>query len=264
MTSETDDAALARVLAEDAGQLLLELRSAAGTAGSSDTLAEVTSLRAAADAAAHRAIAERLAAERPDDVLFSEEAPDPRRRLAASRVWIVDPLDGTREFGEAGRSDWAVHVALWADGALVAGAVALPALGVVSATDDVARPVRSAGAAGPRLVVSRSRPPAVAQRLATELGGEVVLLGSAGAKAAAVWRGDVDAYVHTGGLHEWDAAAPVAVALAAGLHASRLDGAPLEFNRPEPYVPDLLICIPELAAAILTRTARPVSEVIHR
>jgi 3'(2'), 5'-bisphosphate nucleotidase len=168
----------------------------------------------------------------------------------------VDPLDGTREYGEPGRTDWAVHVALWADGELVAGAVALPALGVVH-DSDTAAPVRPAGTGrGPRLVVSRSRPPAVARELAEALDAELVLMGSAGAKAAAVWRGEVDAYVHTGGLHEWDAAAPVVVARAAGLHVSRLDGSPLQFNRPEPYVADLLICTPELAGPILLRTGR--------
>jgi 3'(2'), 5'-bisphosphate nucleotidase len=273
MTSVRDDAALARDVAEEAGRVLLGLRAASAeptaSAASAASATSVDSLRDAADAAAHRAVAERLAAERPDDVLFSEEAPDPRRRLAASRVWIVDPLDGTREYGEPGRTDWAVHVALWADGALVAAAVALPALGTVHGTDPAAAgsvpqvPARSSGDEGLRFVVSRSRPPAVARELAADLGAELLLMGSAGAKAAAVWRGEAQAYVHTGGLHEWDAAAPVAVALAAGLHASRLDGAPLEFNRPEPYLPDLLICIPELAGPILARTARPSTEVTH-
>jgi 3'(2'), 5'-bisphosphate nucleotidase len=256
MTSVPDDAALACTLAADVGRVLVDLRAASGLTGP-----------------ALRMIAARLAAERPDDVVFSEEAPDPRRRLAASRVWIVDPLDGTREYGEPGRSDWAVHIALWADGALVAGAVALPASGEVYGTDDAvpSRPPgppgppggASSGGGAPRFVVSRSRPPAIARQVAAELGAELVLMGSAGAKAAAVWRGDAEAYVHTGGLHEWDAAAPVVVALAAGLHASRLDGAALLFNRPEPYVPDLLICLPELAGPILARTARPSTEVTH-
>lgn len=249
MTEQTD-AALAGALAARTGELLVRLAAdwrrdppAAGSLGD------------AADAAAHRFIVEALAAERPDDVVFSEEAPDPRRRLDQHRVWIVDPLDGTREFGQPGRTDWAVHVALWADGDLVAGAVALPALGEVHATD--APPSRAEPAdASPRIVVSRSRPPAIATALAVDLGGQLLPLGSAGAKAAAVWRGTADAYVHTGGLHEWDAAAPVAVARAAGLHTSRLDGAPLVFNRAEPYLPDLLICTPDLAGPVLAWTAR--------
>ena len=256
MTAHTD-AELARALAARTGELLVALRS--------DPPSGV-SLRDAGDAGAHELIVRGLAEARPDDVVFSEEAADPRRRLAQRRVWIVDPLDGTREYGEPGRSDWAVHVALWADGALVAGAVALPALGEVHATD--VPPVRAAcppaGLTGPRIVVSRSRPPAVATALALELGGELLPLGSAGAKAAAVWRGEVDAYVHAGGLHEWDAAAPAVVARAAGLHVSRLDGAPLTFNREEPYVPDLLVCTPSLADPILAWTTRHAAEVISR
>jgi 3'(2'), 5'-bisphosphate nucleotidase len=254
MTSYTDDAALARALAGEAGALLLWLRAGPLTGAP---------LRDTADAAAHELLAGRLAQHRPGDVVLSEEAPDPRRRLAASRVWIVDPLDGTREFGEPGRSDWAVHVALWADGALVAGAVAIPALGQVYATDDP--PVLPARTDGPlRIVVSRSRPPAFAAALAIDLGAQLVPMGSAGAKAAAVWRGEVDAYLNTGGLHEWDAAAPVVVALAAGLHASALDGGPLEYNRPVPTLPDLVVCTPQVAGTILSWTARHSPEVIQR
>jgi 3'(2'), 5'-bisphosphate nucleotidase len=252
MPSLPDDAALARALAQDTGRVLLALRSEASRDGrpSSGRLGDL------ADAAAHRVLAEGLAKARPDDVVFSEEAPDPRRRLAASRVWIVDPLDGTREYAEPGRTDWAVHVAVWADGALVAGAVALPALGEVYGTDEISAACvdRAGPSPAPRIVVSRTRPPSIAAALTEELGGDLMFLGSAGVKAAAVWRGEADAYLHSGGLREWDAAAPVAVALAAGLHASRLDGTPLEFNRPDPLVPDLLICTPELAAPILART----------
>ena len=259
MTAHTD-AELARALAAQTGELLTALRRDPPVG---------RSLRDAGDAAAHELIVRGLGQARPDDVVFSEEAADPRRRLAQRRVWIVDPLDVTREYGEPGREDWAVHIALWADGALVAAAVALPALGEVYATDDPpSRPAHptppSRPGPGPRIVVSRSRPPAVAGLLASELGGELLTLGSAGAKAAAVWRGRADAYVHTGGLHEWDAAAPVAVAAAAGLHTSRLDGAPLVFNQSEPYVPDLLICVPELADAILARTTPHASEVNRR
>jgi 3'(2'), 5'-bisphosphate nucleotidase len=254
MTSYTDDALLARALAGEAGELLLGLRAGPLTGAQ---------LRDAGDAAAQELLATRLAEHRPDDVVLSEEAPDPQRRLAASRVWIVDPLDGTREFGEPGRSDWAVHIALWADGELVAGAVAVPALGEVFGTDRP--PVRPSRPGGPlRIVVSRTRPPAFATAMAIDLGAQLVPMGSAGAKAAAVWRGDVDAYLNTGGLHEWDAAAPVAVALAAGLHASAIDGGELEYNRPVPTLPDLVLCTPEVAEPILAWTARHSREVIQR
>jgi 3'(2'), 5'-bisphosphate nucleotidase len=254
MTSYTDDAALARALAAEAGELLLGVR-AGQLSGAS--------LRAAGDSAAQELLATRLAAHRPKDVVLSEEAPDPRHRLGASRVWIIDPLDGTREFGEPGRTDWAVHVALWADDALVAAAVAIPALGQVYSTD--APPVRPPRPAGPvRIVVSRSRPPAFATAMAIDLGAQLVSMGSAGAKAAAVWRGEVDAYLNTGGLHEWDAAAPVAVAVAAGLHASAIDGGRLDYNRSVPTLPDLVVCTPEVAEPILAWTARHSREVIQQ
>jgi 3'(2'), 5'-bisphosphate nucleotidase len=192
----------------------------------------------------------------PDDGILSEETKDSPERLGKRRVWIVDPLDGTREFGEEGRTDWAVHVALTIDGKVEAAAVALPARGLTlnaSPASTLAAPYGGA----PRVVVSRTRPPAIAELLAERLGGELVALGSAGAKAMAVVLGDVDVYAHSGGQYEWDSAAPVGVAAAAGLHVSRLDGAPLEYNRPEPYLPDLLICRPELRDAVLavTRTA---------
>jgi 3'(2'), 5'-bisphosphate nucleotidase len=248
------DAALAWDLAARAGEELLRLRSG-GLSG--------TPLRAAADSAAHRLLAAGLAAERPDDVVFSEEAPDPRRRLSSCRVWIVDPLDGTREYGEPGRTDWAVHVALWADGRLVAGAVAVPALGRVYGTDPPptvpAGPVARDGGV-PRIAVSRSRPPAFATALAIDLRAQLVGMGSVGAKAAAVWRGEVDAYLHAGGLHEWDVAAPAVVAAAAGLHVSRIDGAAPDYNRPDPTLPDLVVCTPALAGPILDWTARHARE----
>jgi 3'(2'), 5'-bisphosphate nucleotidase len=254
MTSYIDDAQLARALAGEAGELLLGLRAGPLTG---------SPLRDAADAAAQELLAARLAEHRPNDVVLSEEAPDPQRRLAASRVWIVDPLDGTREFGEPGRSDWAVHVALWANGDLVAGAVAVPARGEVYATD--APPVRPARPDGPlRIVVSRSRPPACATAMAIDLGAQLVPMGSAGAKAAAVWRGEVDAYLNTGGLHEWDAAAPVVVAVAAGLHASAIDGGRLEYNQPVPTLPDLVVCTPDVAETILAWTTRHSREVSQR
>ncbi len=187
--------------------------------------------------------------------MLSEESVDDRRRVDADRVWIVDPLDGTREFAEAGRTDWAVHVALWERGVGVrVGAVALPAQDRVVCTATPPR-VPARGSRPWRVVVSRTRPPAVAAAVAATLDAELVTMGSAGAKTAAVILGAVDAYVHAGGQHEWDSAAPTAVAVAAGLHASRLDGAPLEYNRPEPWLPDLLVCRPELAAPILAVTA---------
>jgi 3'(2'), 5'-bisphosphate nucleotidase len=204
----------------------------------------------AGDAAAQRAILAALSTDRPDDVVFSEEAVDDPRRLRADRVWIVDPLDGTREYGEPGRHDWAVHVALWSGGELTAAAVALPALGEVLLTDPApSLPARSDGTV--RVAVSRSRPPAEASAVAAVLDAELVPLGSAGYKTVAVARGEVDAYVHSGGQYQWDSAAPVAIARAAGLTTCRLDGSPLVYNDPDPWLPDLVVCRPELAARIL-------------
>ena len=203
----------------------------------------------AGDAAAQSAIAAVLAAAVPGDVVFSEEAADDLRRLSAERVWIVDPLDGTREYGDPDRHDWAVHVALWSAGELTAAAVALPALGELLVTDpapELPRPTASV-----RIAVSRTRPPAVATAVASALGAELVPLGSAGYKTVAVVRGEVDAYVHAGGMYQWDSAAPVAVARAAGLTACRLDGSPLVYNGADPSLPDLLVCRPELAEPIL-------------
>jgi 3'(2'), 5'-bisphosphate nucleotidase len=179
--------------------------------------------------------------------VLSEEAKDDHARLSASRVWIVDPLDGTREFGEPPRTDWAVHVALVEDGVPVAGAVALPALEETLGTSPPP-PVATAVDGPPRVVVSRTRPPAAALTLAEALGGVLVEMGSAGAKAMAVVRGEVDVYAHSGGQYEWDSCAPVAVAAAAGLHVSRIDGSALRYNNADPYLPDLLICRPEHAA----------------
>ncbi len=242
---EYADAHLARRLATEAGSVVVGVRRAWTWSGDGDQRV----LRAAADQASEQFLAARLAAERPDDAVLSEEAADDLRRLTADRVWIVDPLDGTREFAE-GRSDWAVHVALWRDGDLVAGAVALPDRGPTLCTDPTPTlPERSDRPI--RIAVSRSRPPALVDQVAGDLGAELVPMGSAGYKAASVIFGEVDAYVHAGGQYEWDSAAPVAVARAAGLHASRLDGSPLRYNMPEPYLPDLLICRPELADALL-------------
>jgi 3'(2'), 5'-bisphosphate nucleotidase len=207
---------------------------------------------------------------------LSEEGKDDPARLAAPRVWIVDPLDGTREFGEPARSDWAVHVALWERGDLSVGAVALPAQGLVLSTADYEASQAEAAPfpalvqegqvalpAGLRILVSRSRPPAFVQQLAADVGAELVPMGSAGAKAAAVIRGEYDAYVHAGGQYEWDSAAPVAVARAAGLHASRIDGSALVYNQADVSIPDILICPAWLAPGLLTAIARasaPVSQ----
>ncbi len=205
-------------------------------------------LKARGDSAAQEYLNERLRRDWPGDAILSEEAPDTAERLRSRRVWIIDPLDGTREFSE-GRQDWAVHVALWEDGELAAGAVALPGLGMVlssvDATPTVSRPDRI------RLAVSRSRPPEVVEYLAKVLDLELVAMGSAGFKTTAVVRGDVDAYVHSGGQYEWDSAAPVAVARGAGLFTSRIDGSPLRYNQPNPYLPDLLVCDPANADALL-------------
>ena len=269
----TDDHALARDLAAQAGERLLGLRAQGG---------DPDVLRKAGDRLSHEFLAAALAGRRPDDVVLSEEAADNPARLGARRVWIVDPLDGTREFGEPGRTDWAVHVALWEDGDLTAGTVGLPAQGeVLSTLEPPARcdigPViagamshragsaPSGGAAGAdrgddepgvshgrlRIVVSRSRPPGFVRNISDLLSAELVPLGSAGAKVAAVIRGEVDAYVHGGGFYEWDTAAPVAVARAAGLHASRIDGSALAYNQPDLLMPDILVCRPAVAGTLL-------------
>ncbi|SNR83101.1 3'(2'),5'-bisphosphate nucleotidase [Geodermatophilus saharensis] len=235
------DVEVADAAARAAAAALVELRAGGLTGGA---------LGDAGDAAAQVAITAVLARHRPDDVVFSEEAADDRSRLGAGRVWIVDPLDGTREYGETDRSDFAVHVALWASGRLSAAAVALPAVGEVLLTDP-APPPPAAAARRPRIAVSRTRPPAQAAAAARAVGGELVPLGSAGWKTTAVVRGEVDAYVHAGGMYQWDSAAPVAVAQAAGLTALRLDGSPLRYNEPDPSLPDLLVCRPELAADLL-------------
>ena len=237
-----NDHELARDLAESAGALLLQVRGR--------SFDDAAARKAAGDAESHTFLLGRLGELCPDDAVLSEEGADDTARLSAPRVWIVDPLDGTREFSEVDRSDWAVHVALWENGELAAGAVAIPAEGLTLSTG--ALPVVPSVVGGPvRLAVSRSRPPALVQDLTARLGGELVPMGSAGVKAMAVVRGQADAYVHGGGQYEWDSAAPVAVARTAGLHTSRLDGSPLRYNQPDPWLPDLLICRPELADQFL-------------
>jgi 3'(2'), 5'-bisphosphate nucleotidase len=241
------DAALAAELARDAGELLLAVRQEEGFWDHYD-------LGDAGDKRANALILDALARQRPDDKVLSEEAVDNRSRVHADRVWIVDPLDGTWEFS-VGRNDWAVHIALWqrngADGGITDAAVALPAFGEVYRTDTVNPP--GPRRTGPiRVTASANRPPAVLWRLRDMMDLELVRIGSAGAKAMAVVKGDVDAYLHAGGQWEWDSAAPAGVVRAAGLHASRLDGSPLIYNRRDPYLPDLLMCRAELADDLLT------------
>ena len=212
-------------------------------------------LKDAGDKAAHDLLVAILAEHRPGDAVLSEEGKDDKARLEADRVWIVDPLDGTREFSEPPRDDWAVHVALWqrtdgSTGDLVAGAVAQPGLGTTFHTG--APPVVPERTSDrPRIAVSRSRPPAFVQALAEEIGAELVPMGSAGAKVISVARDVTDAYVHAGGQYEWDSAAPVAVARAAGLFTSRTDGSPLVYNQDDVWLPDLVVCRPELADTIV-------------
>jgi 3'(2'), 5'-bisphosphate nucleotidase len=237
---ETDDHLLARWTATMAGQALTDLR----TQG-----LEGRALKDAGDRAAHELLMRLLGEHRPDDAVLSEEGKDDKSRLSASRVWIVDPLDGTREYSEPPRDDWAVHVALWQDGDLVAGAVAQPGLDTTFHTGEP--PVVPASSAPrPRIAVSRTRPPAFVEALAQEIGADLVPMGSAGAKVISVVRDVTDAYVHAGGQYEWDSAAPVAVARAAGLHTSRADGAVLAYNQEDVLLPDLLVCRPELADRI--------------
>lgn len=243
-----NDHADAARYADSAGEILLALRD--------DDTRPAWALGDAGDAVANRHLIELIEREHPEDRILSEESADDRRRLDAERVWIIDPLDGTREYTEPGRVDWAVHVALWERGkGLTAGAVALPAVGMVLST--AVPPVVPGRDGRPlRVVVSRSRAPAVAMRVAQALEAELVTLGSAGAKTMAVVRGDVDAYVHAGGQYEWDSAAPAVVAQAAGLHTSRLDGSPLEYNQSSPWLPDLIVCRPEIADRVLEVTTR--------
>jgi 3'(2'), 5'-bisphosphate nucleotidase len=255
-TLTLDDQELARELAEEAGRLLLGLRQQAFAAGG-----DPDDLRKAGDRRSHELLMARLAQWRPADAVLSEEGTDDKARLAADRVWIVDPLDGTREFGLAGRTDWAVHVALWTRaaalepgpasvGGVIAGAVALPAQGRVLATPDPGHHP-GAGHAPLRLVVSRSRASQLVKDVAARVSAELVPCGSAGAKVAVVVSGEADAYLHSGGFYEWDTAAPAAVAAAAGFHVSRIDGSPVAYNREDPLLPDILVCGPAIAGQLL-------------
>jgi 3'(2'), 5'-bisphosphate nucleotidase len=237
----TNDHELAAWLADQAGAELLKVR---------EQGLEGKELKDAGDRAAHELLMRLLAEHRPDDAVLSEEGKDDKVRLTSKRVWIVDPLDGTREFSEPPRDDWAVHVALWQDGDLVAGAVAQPGLGTTFSTGNPpVVPPRSSER--PRIAVSRTRPPEFVKELAEEIGADLVPMGSAGAKVISVARDVTDAYVHAGGQYEWDSAAPVAVARAAGLHTSRIDGSELVYNQDDVLLPDLVVCRPELAEPIL-------------
>jgi 3'(2'), 5'-bisphosphate nucleotidase len=245
VTANPEDHHEAARIATAAGELLVKLRERMVGEGTS-----LSMLKHAGDRGAHEFIMRELGARFPADAVLSEEGVDRAERLTAARTWIVDPLDGTREFGEYPRADWAVHVALVVDHRPVAGAVALPARGItLSTAAPPPRPPRHPGP--PRLIVSRSRPPVAAMIVARALDAELLTLGSAGAKAMAVVLGDADIYAHSGGQYEWDSCAPVAVAAAAGLHVSRIDGSELRYNQPDPYLPDLLICRPELAEEAL-------------
>jgi 3'(2'), 5'-bisphosphate nucleotidase len=236
----SEEHGIAEKLASEAGQELMELR-ARSEGGKA--------LGQEGDRRSHHLLMTRLEEAFPADRIRSEEAEDKvDLKTSDGRVWIIDPLDGTREYGE-GREDWAVHVALAIDGAPVVGAVALPALGLVLGTAHP--PPLATAPARPRVVVSRSRPPQFVPEVAERLGAEIVPMGSAGAKISAVIRGEAEIYLHAGGQYEWDSAAPVAVALAAGLHASRLDGSPLRYSQPDPWLPDLLVCHPDLAEKVM-------------
>ncbi|MEZ5322477.1 MAG: 3'(2'),5'-bisphosphate nucleotidase CysQ [Microthrixaceae bacterium] len=254
---DLDDHALAAHLAGAAGRLLIELRAASVANGARGWV-----LEQAGDMAANRFLVDALREARPDDSLLSEEEYErpatTEARLASRRVWIIDPLDGTREFGQPERTDWAVHIALTIDGEPVAGAVGLPADDVVFDTATVTPAVHSPEPGrGLRVVTSRTRPPNVSIAIAEALGAELVPMGSAGAKAMAVLRGDADVYAHAGGQYEWDSCAPVAVCRSAGLWCSRIDGSPLVYNRADPYLPDLLICDPTVRDTALAAAQLP-------
>ncbi|USA60546.1 3'(2'),5'-bisphosphate nucleotidase CysQ [Qipengyuania citrea] len=239
------DAELAAHLAQIAGNILIEVRDSRMFTGKA--------LGNAGDQTANQFLVSALREQRPDDGLLSEESRDTDERLSKDRVWIVDPVDGTREYGEA-RTDWAVHVALCVNGRPETGAVALPGLGIVLRSDaPIAIPALPQR---PRMVVSRTRPAAEAVAVSDTIGAELIGMGSAGAKSMAVVRGEAEIYLHTGGQYEWDSAAPAAVALAHGLHASRIDGSPLVYNNADTYMPDLLICRAEWAEQVLAEVAK--------
>ena len=242
--SETDQQLASRV-ATEAGVMLVELRDELVAEG-----IHYWDLKDEGDIAGHRYIMSALTAARPDDVILSEEAADNRRRLSAERVWIIDPIDGTNEFAEHPRHDWAIHIALWESGELTAASVALPTLGITFDASPAAV-VPPSTREKPLLVTSRSRNPYCAVMVANALGCDVARLGSAGAKAMAIVMGEADIYVHDGGMYQWDSAAPAAVAKAAGLHVSRIDGSELKYNQESLWLPDFLVCRIELAEPAL-------------
>ena len=239
-----NDTELAAHLAQVAGMLLLDVRASGLLSGKA--------LGKAGDQTANQFLCHAIREQRPDDGLLSEEERDNPERLAKSRVWIIDPVDGTREYGEE-RADWAVHVALAIDGVPTIGAVALPGLDLVLRTDQPQ--MLPAAPATPRMVVSRTRPAKEALDVAEKIGAELIPMGSAGAKAMAIVRGEAEIYLHTGGQYEWDSCAPAAVAIAHGLHVSRIDGSPMVYNQADVYMPDLLICRPEWAERVLSLVA---------
>ena len=241
---ETDGQLAAR-LATEAGRLLVRAREELFAQGAS-----TWDVKDAGDAIAQEYLAKEFATHRPDDAVLSEEGREDPRRFGADRVWIVDPLDGTREFSEPGRIDWAVHIALWTVDRFEAAAVSLPALGRTFSTDDPA-PLPPFTRERPRLVTSRTRAPYAAVLVAEGLDCDAVRLGSAGAKAMSVLMGETDIYVHDGGMYQWDSAAPAGVALASGFHVSRLDGSPIVYNDRDPWLPDFIVCRPELAEPVL-------------
>lgn len=243
-----DDHAFAEWAATEAGRLLLQVRT---------TGLEGKELKNAGDQEANELLLSLLAEHRPGDAVLSEESlasHGDTERLTADRVWIIDPLDGTREFSEPPRDDWAVHVALWSKGELVAGAVALPARDMTLSTASVKAPEPEPSSAL-RIAVSRTRAPALVHHVAEALGAELVPMGSAGVKVMAVVDGTADAYIHAGGQYEWDSAAPVAVARAAGAHTSRIDGSQLAYNQAEVLLPDLVVCRTEVAERVLAAIA---------
>jgi 3'(2'), 5'-bisphosphate nucleotidase len=244
MEADMTDADLAAHLAQVAGRILLEVRGSG--------MFEGKALGKAGDQTANQFLMHALQAQRPDDGLLSEESKDTDERLAKQRAWIIDPVDGTREYGEE-RTDWAVHVGMAVDGVAQLGAVALPGRDMVLRSDQP-RALPEA-AKRPRFVVSRTRPAKEAQAVCEAMGGELVPMGSAGAKAMAIVLGEAEVYLHSGGQYEWDSCAPVAVAKAHGLHCSRIDGSPLLYNQKDTYLPDLLICRPELAQEALALVA---------
>lgn len=250
---EMNDSECAVFLAVGAGDVLTKVRAEAATHGISGN-----ELKNLGDRAAQDYLSSELGRLRSSDAVLSEEADDDGTRVSRDRVWIIDPLDGTREYSEH-RDDWAVHVALWETGELSTGAVALPGLGtVLTGEADGAGPGERTG--DPiRIAVSRTRAPSIVGQIARLLGAELIPMGSAGYKICAVIRGEADAYIHAGGQYEWDSAAPVAVAKARGFHTSRIDGTPLRYNQPDPYLPDLVVCKPQLAERILEAIAKSAS-----